>query len=127
MDLPTGSLILVVDDDPMLQGLITRILNVDHYTTITAGSAEEALARLDDQLPALIVLDIMLPSMSGLELCQQLRQNPRTAALPILMLTALGNSEDRLAGFAAGANDYMTKPFQPDELLQRVRGLLRRQ
>ncbi len=115
--------ILVVDDDTRLRELLRRYL-VDHgYLVTSAASAEEARARLQSFHVDLVVLDIMLPGENGLDLTRSLR---RMQATPILLLTARGEPNDRIAGLEAGADDYLAKPFEPRELLLRVAAILRR-
>ena len=119
-------LILVVDDDPSFLDLLQLNLEQAGYDVRTALEGMQAQALALQIQPDLIVLDVMLPNVDGLTLCQLLRQDDRTSHLPILMLTALGKSEDVVAGFNAGADDYLRKPFEREELLARVRALLRR-
>ena len=120
------SRVLVVEDDRDIAELITRYLQKAGHTTehITSGSA--AVARVHQAVPDLIVLDVMLPGMDGLMVCQALRGDPATAAIPIIMLTARGEESDRITGLELGADDYVTKPFSPRELTARVAALLRR-
>jgi two-component system phosphate regulon response regulator OmpR len=118
------ALILVVDDDARLRDLLSRYLVENGFRVSTADSAAEARDRLRVLQPDLVVLDVMMPGESGLELTESHRRdNPET---PILLLTAAGGPEDRIAGFEAGADDYLPKPFDPRELLLRIRALLRR-
>ena len=119
-------LILVVDDDPSFLGLLQLNLEQAGYDVRAATEGMQAQALVLQIQPDLIVLDVMLPNVDGLTLCQRLRQDSRTSHLPILILTALGKSEDVVAGFNAGADDYLRKPFDREELLARVRALLRR-
>ena len=115
--------ILVVDDDPNILKVIQRGLGFEGFRVQLAGSGEEALAVARDSDPDLIVLDLMLPGLDGLEVCRRLRRGLNT---PILMLTARDQVRDKVAGLEAGADDYLAKPFEFDELLARVRALLRR-
>ena len=115
--------ILVVDDDDRLRALLGRYLRDHGYHVSTASSAAEARAALDGMAFDLIVLDVMMPGESGIELTRGLR---RLATVPILLLTAMGEPEDRIAGLESGADDYLTKPFEPRELLLRVATILRR-
>ena len=115
--------ILVVDDDPEILNLLKRGLAYAGYTIDTAGDGSEALAKAMEREPDLVVLDIMMPELDGIEVCKRLRQ---ASDLPILMLTAKGTVADRIAGLDSGADDYLVKPFSLDELLARVRALLRR-
>ncbi|TAK27055.1 MAG: response regulator transcription factor [Chloroflexota bacterium] len=116
--------ILVVDDDPKMLSLMKRGLSYAGYEADLAADGEEALAIARDHPPALVVLDVMLPGLDGLEVCRRLRAGD--PELPILMLTAKGRVPDRVAGLDAGADDYLVKPFAFDELLARIRALLRR-
>jgi two-component system, OmpR family, response regulator MprA len=116
--------ILVVDDDPRITELLRRILAYEGYSVTIAASGDEALTRTLERPPDLIVLDIMLPGLNGLEVTQRLRV--ASDSVPILMLTARDSVADRVAGFEVGADDYLVKPFAPEELLARVKALLRR-
>ncbi len=118
--------ILVVDDNLMTLDLVSRSLTRAGYEVTTAENGTQALAIVDEIQPELIILDVMMPEMDGYEVCRQLRERNTTTRLPILMLTALDSLEEKIRGFEAGADDYMTKPFQPAELQARVQVLLRR-
>lgn len=118
--------ILVVDDDQIIIQITARVLTAAGYEVFKAASGAEALQRIDEIRPDLIVLDVMMPEMDGYEVCRRLRQTAATARLPIMMLTAQESVEEKVRGFEAGADDYMTKPFQPPELQARVKVLLRR-
>jgi len=115
--------ILVVDDEPIVRDVVVRYLQREGFRTLEAGSGDEAQRLLEAELPALIVLDVMLPGIDGLELCRTIRSR---SDLPIVMLTARGEETDRIVGLELGADDYLTKPFSPRELAVRVRNLLRR-
>jgi two-component system response regulator MprA len=115
--------ILVVDDDPEILGFLKRGLSYDGYEVDTAKDGSEALAKARDAEPALVVLDVMMPGIDGIEVSKRLRQ---ASGVPILMLTAKGTVADRVAGLDSGADDYLVKPFAFDELLARIRALLRR-
>jgi DNA-binding response OmpR family regulator len=115
--------ILVVDDEPIVRDVVVRYLKRDGFRTLEAASGDEAQRLLERELPALIVLDVMLPGIDGLELCRSIRSR---SDLPIVMLTARGEETDRIVGLELGADDYLTKPFSPRELAVRVRNLLRR-
>ena len=121
-----ASRVLIVEDERDIRDLVVHHLERDGYQVSTAGSGEEALLRVGKSPPDLVLLDLMLPAMSGLEVCRRLRQEPATATLPILMLTAKADEVDRVVGLELGADDYVVKPFSPKELLARVRALLRR-
>jgi two-component system phosphate regulon response regulator PhoB len=118
--------ILVVEDEPPLQKLLAYNLEVSGFTVLQAFDGEEALILIDERLPDLVLLDWMLPQLSGLEVCRRLRRRPDTAHLPIIMLTARGEEPDRLRGLDTGADDFIAKPFSPAELIARVRAVLRR-
>jgi two-component system KDP operon response regulator KdpE len=116
-------LILVVDDEPALVRLIRAELQSEGYAVITAGRGEEALTRLEDDHPDLVILDLMLPGIDGFETLRRIRQQSR---LPVIMLTARAGDADKLKGLHGGADDYLTKPFNPEELTARVAAVLRR-
>lgn len=118
--------ILVVDDDVAIVKLLQLILSNLGYEVIPAGNAEDAYTKAVSQTPALAILDVILPGKDGYGLCRQLRQNQATRTMPILMLTSRGDAADKIAGFEAGANDYLVKPFDPKELGYRVNNLLAR-
>lgn len=115
--------ILLVDDDPAVLSGLRRALALEEYEVITAPDGESALQLAQDQTPDLVVLDVMLPGLDGFTVCQRLRSR---ASLPVLMLTARDTVPDRVAGLDSGADDYLVKPFAIDELLARVRALIRR-
>jgi len=116
-------LILVVDDDPEIVSFLKRGLTYEGYTVDTASDGAEALAKVREREPDLVVLDIMMPGIDGIEVSRRLRQG---GEVPIIMLTAKGTITDRVAGLDSGADDYLVKPFSFDELLARIRALLRR-
>ena len=118
--------ILVVDDEPDALELIQYNLKAGGYDVVTAADGEEALKKARATNPALVILDVMLPEVDGLEVCKRLRREPATAAVPIIMLTAKAGEIDRVLGLELGADDYVTKPFSPRELVLRVKALLRR-
>jgi DNA-binding response OmpR family regulator len=115
--------VLVVDDDETVRDVVRRYLERDGHEVVVAGDGETALQLVAKQLPDLIVLDLMLPGIDGLEVCRRLRQRH---SVPVVMLTALGEEEDRVVGLQLGADDYVTKPFSPRELALRVGSVLRR-
>jgi two-component system, OmpR family, response regulator ResD len=115
--------ILVVDDEPIVRDVIVRYLNRDGYTTLEAGDGEDARRLIETGNPSLVVLDVMLPGVDGLELCRWIRNR---SDLPVIMLTARGEETDRIVGLELGADDYVTKPFSPRELAARVKTVLRR-
>jgi len=121
-----GQKILVVEDEPDIRKLVNYNLAQEHYKVIEAEDGEQALKAIQRDKPHLVVLDLMLPGLSGIELCKILRERADTAKLPILMLTAKAGEADRVVGLEMGADDYLTKPFSPRELVARVRAILRR-
>jgi DNA-binding response OmpR family regulator len=118
--------VLVVEDDRDIAELVARYLEKAGFTVETLSSGRDALAAIAQRPPDLLVLDLMLPHVDGLEICRAARSNARTAAMPIIVLTARAEESDRIAGLEIGADDYMGKPFSPNELVARVRALLRR-
>ena len=122
----TLTTVLVVEDDPAIHELISFTLAQEGLGVVPAKSAEEALARINDILPDIALIDWMLPGMSGMALAQRLRAEPRTRSLPIIMLTARAAEADRVAGLEQGADDYIVKPFNQRELIARIRAVLRR-
>ena len=118
--------ILVVEDEPAIQELLAFNLQQAGHHALSAASAEQAYALLRDTLPDLILLDWMLPGISGIELARRLKADNHTKAIPIIMLTARGEEQDKIAGFDTGADDYITKPFSPRELVARIKAVLRR-
>ena len=119
------SKILVVDDEPDALQLVEFNLKAAGYEVVTATDGAEALQAARAVAPNLIVLDLMLPEVDGLEVCKILRRDQRTSAIPIIMLTAKAGEMDRVLGFELGADDYLTKPFSPRELVLRIKRLLR--
>ena len=115
--------IVVIDDEPSVQEVVRGYLEKDGYLVYVAGSGRDGLALAERAQPGLIVLDLMLPDVSGEEICRQIRSR---SDVPILMLTAKASEDERVAGLALGADDYLTKPFSPRELVARVRAVLRR-
>jgi DNA-binding response OmpR family regulator len=118
--------ILVVDDEPEAVELIEFNLKQAGFGSISAGDGAEALKKARSLEPALIVLDLMMPEMDGLEVCRILRRDPATASIPIIMLTAKAAEMDRIVGLELGADDYLTKPFSPRELVLRIKRILQR-
>lgn len=118
--------ILVVDDDPNALRLMSLTLETEGFEVITAANGPDALARAAEEAPDLIILDIMMPTMDGYEVCRRLRADPLTSHIPIVMLTARTQVVDKVAGFEAGADDYITKPAEPAEVVARTRAILRR-
>ncbi|WGF88856.1 phosphate regulon transcriptional regulator PhoB [Marinivivus vitaminiproducens] len=122
----SGPLVLVVEDEPALAQLLAYNLEAAGFASQVASDGDEALDAIDDRVPDLVLLDWMLPGISGIEICRRLRRRPDTANLPIIMLTARGEEPDRLRGLETGADDYIVKPFSTAEVVARVRSVLRR-
>ncbi len=122
----SGEWILVVDDEEDILELVTYNLDQEGYKVISVTSGEEALKQTRTRVPDLIILDLMLPGVDGLDVCRQLKNDSRTAHIPIVMLTAKGEESDIVIGLELGADDYITKPFSPKVLLARVKAVLRR-
>ncbi len=120
------SKILVVEDDRSLAGVLEYNLNNSGYEAICAYDGQDGLNQARLKLPDLIVLDVMIPVMDGLEVCRRLRATPETREIPIVMLTAKSEETDQLVGFSVGADDYVVKPFSVKILLERIKSLLRR-
>jgi two-component system phosphate regulon response regulator PhoB len=123
---PNGERVLVVDDEPDIVALVAYHLAKAGYRVATASSGPDALESVRRERPAIIVLDLMLPAMSGYEVLEQLRANEATRDVAVLMLTARREEADRIQGLSLGADDYLTKPFSPQELVLRVGAILRR-
>ena len=122
--MPTN--ILIVEDEEPLTLLLRYNLESEGYAVESVGRGDEAETRLRESVPDLVILDWMLPGLSGIELCRRLRARPETERMPVLMLTARGEESERVRGLATGADDYVVKPFSVPELIARVRALLRR-
>jgi len=120
------SKILVVDDEPEAVELLEFNLKQAGFDVVTAADGAEALKKARSALPGLILLDLMLPEVDGLEVCKMLRRDPATAAIPIVMVTAKAAEIDRILGLELGADDYVTKPFSPRELILRIKNVLQR-
>jgi DNA-binding response OmpR family regulator len=118
--------VLIVEDDRDIADLVARYLRRAGYSTETLASGADAVSAIRERPPDLLVLDLMLPQVDGLEICRIVRGNARTASIPIIMLTARGEEAERIVGLELGADDYIAKPFSPNELVARVRALLRR-
>ncbi len=118
--------VLVVDDDPDVRSLVELKLRLEGLEVVTAASGEEALAQLSVQTVDLVVLDLMMPGIDGIEVCRRIRDTAEIAHLPVIMLTARAQEKDVERGLTVGATDYVVKPFSPRELMVRVRGALRR-
>jgi DNA-binding response OmpR family regulator len=118
--------VLVIDDDSATLRLVGYVFHRGGYEVHVAANGAEGLAKAGQVRPDLVILDVMMPDMSGLEVCQHLRSQAATAHLPIIMLSARGEVNDKLSGFQAGADDYVPKPVDPQELVARARALLQR-
>lgn len=118
--------IMVVDDEPDLTRLVAHHLQRDGFEAVCVSNGAEALRQIAGQTISLLILDLMMPGESGLDVCKKIRNKPETATLPIIMLTAKDEESERVIGLELGADDYMTKPFSPRELIARVKSLLRR-
>jgi len=118
--------VLVMEDEDALATLLQYNLEKEGYRVVVAGDGEEGLVQIDERLPDLVLLDWMLPKVSGIEVCRRIRGRPETRNLPIIMLTARGEETDRVRGLDTGADDYLTKPFSMTELIARIRAVLRR-
>jgi DNA-binding NarL/FixJ family response regulator len=118
--------LLVVDDEPNLLRAVAACLKAEDYEVSTARSGHEALVQLAESVPDLIISDIRMPGMDGYKLARQLRGSPRTALVPIVFLTAKDETADRIEGFRSGIDAYLTKPFEPDELIAVVNAILQR-
>jgi len=117
--------ILVVDDTPQNVKLLADLLTAKGYAVVTASSGVQALEKVPNETPDLVLLDVVMPEMSGYEVCRKIRTNPATATLPVVMVTALDPAQERVKGIDAGADDFLSKPINQQELLARVRSLLR--
>lgn len=122
----TTPFILVIEDEDALATLLQYNLEKEGYAVAVAPDGEEGLTQVDERLPDLVVLDWMLPKVSGIEVCRRLRSRAETRNVPIIMLTARGEESDRIRGLDTGADDYLTKPFSVPELIARIRAVLRR-
>lgn len=120
------AVILVVDDEEPIQELLKFNLEKEGYTVLVADDGPAALKIIEEKRPDLVILDVMLPGMDGLEVCNQLRQNSKVRDIPVIMLTAKVEEIDKVLGLELGADDYLTKPFSPRELLARIHARLRR-
>lgn len=115
--------VLVVDDDPEICNLIEMFLIKERFNVVKAYDGEEAISKLKSEAPSLVILDIMLPKMDGYDVCREIK---KISTVPIIMLTAKGETFDKVLGLRLGADDYIVKPFEPDELIARIRAVLRR-
>ncbi|MFB0993192.1 MAG: response regulator, partial [Rhodospirillales bacterium] len=118
--------ILIVEDDPSLSELLAYNFDSAGFKASIVSEGDEALPTILDELPDLVILDWMLPNLSGIEICRQIRQHPDIKKTPIIMLTAKGEEAERIRGLETGADDYVIKPFSPSELIARIKAVLRR-
>src|SRR5918992_2263397 len=118
--------ILVAEDDPDIGNLLDHYLKKAGFIATVVPNGRDVMPQIKRDAPDLVVLDIMLPGLDGLEVCRAIRADPNSAAIPIIMLTAKAEESDRIVGLELGADDYITKPFSPNEVVARVRALLRR-
>ncbi|HSR71999.1 MAG TPA: response regulator, partial [Kiloniellales bacterium] len=126
MTAAAGPKVLIVEDEAALVTLLRYNLEREGFQVVEAADGEEAILRIEEEAPDIVILDWMLPLLSGIEVCRRIRRRPETRSLPIVMLTARGEETDKLRGLDCGADDYVTKPFSPAELIARLRALLRR-
>jgi len=119
-------LVLIVEDEPAQVEVLRYNLEKKGYRTAVADAGEEALLLAEEEEPDLVILDWMLPDISGIEICRRLKTQQKTRALPVIMLTARGEEEDRVRGLESGADDYVVKPYSPNEMIARVQAVLRR-
>jgi two-component system alkaline phosphatase synthesis response regulator PhoP len=122
----SGEKVLVVDDEENIRELVRYNLSREGYQVTTVGSGEEALQQAGSKVPDLVILDLMLPGMNGLDVCRHLKSDSKTAHIPIVMLTVKGDESDIVIGLELGADDYITKPFSPKVLVARLKAVLRR-
>lgn len=116
--------IMIVDDDKLVTDLLEKLLSVEGFETVSVNDSSKAVALAKVQPPDLFLLDLMMPQPDGFRLCRLLREEPYFALTPIIIVTALDDGDSRAVAFGAGANDYITKPFHPDELTERIRNAL---
>ncbi len=126
MNAKSRARILIVEDDPALIELLKYNLQAEGFETAVVEDGDDAMPALDDEQPDLVILDWMLPNTSGIELCRQIRQNPASKDIPVIMLTARTEETDRIRGLKTGADDYIVKPFSPKELHARIDAVMRR-
>jgi two-component system alkaline phosphatase synthesis response regulator PhoP len=116
--------ILVVDDEVYILHILDFILGAESYDVVTATNGEQALQKVREEKPDLVILDIMMPKLDGYETCRMIKNDPATKGIPVILLTAKGREVDQKLGREVGANDYMTKPFSPSKLIERVQAIL---
>jgi two-component system alkaline phosphatase synthesis response regulator PhoP len=118
--------VLVVDDEEYIQHILNFSFSAEGYEVMTAGDGEEAIKKAKSTKPDVIVLDIMMPKMDGYAACKQIKSDPVTKSIPVILLTAKGRDVDRKLGTEAGADDYVVKPFSPGRLIERVEGIMKK-
>ena len=116
--------ILVVDDEVYILHILDFILGAESYDVVTASNGEQALQKVREEKPDLVILDIMMPKLDGYETCRMIKKDPATKSIPVILLTAKGREVDQKLGREVGADDYMTKPFSPSKLIERVQAIL---
>jgi len=116
--------VLVVDDEVYILHILDFILGAENYDVVTATNGEQALQKVREEKPDLVILDIMMPKLDGYETCRMIKSDPATKHIPVILLTAKGREIDQRLGREVGANDYMTKPFSPNKLIERVQAIL---
>jgi len=121
----TMTKIMIVDDDNLVTQLLEKLLKIDGYETTAVNDSSKAIEIATSVRPDLFLLDLMMPQPDGFKLCRMLRQTSEFSLTPIIIITALDDSDSRAVAFGAGANDYITKPFHPDELAERIKDLLK--
>jgi two-component system phosphate regulon response regulator PhoB len=124
--MPVQPYVLVMEDEDALATLLSYNLEKEGYRVVVAADGEEGMLQIEERLPDLVLLDWMLPKLSGIEVCRRIRGKSETRNMPIIMLTARGEESDRIRGLDTGADDYLTKPFSMVELIARIRAVLRR-
>ncbi len=115
--------VLIIDDDPLIIDVLSTILDLEDLRVTVANDGESGLAAVASERPDVVVCDVMMPRLTGLEVCRRIKDDPSLARIPVILLTARDRSEDRAAGLAAGCDDYLTKPFSPLDLIDRIGGL----
>lgn len=113
-----GSRVLVVDDDPAIRRILSQTLELEDYEVSGAADGEEALGMISEEIPDVVILDVMMPKMHGFDVLREIRQNPETSDLPVILLTAKSSAEDMWEGWREGVDYYMTKPFDVEELIR---------
>lgn len=118
--------VLVVDDEEYIQHILNFSFVAEGYDVVTASDGEEGVSKAKDEKPDVIVMDIMMPKMDGYEACKQIKTDPQTKDIPVILLTAKGRDADRKLGTEVGADDYVVKPFSPGRLIERVEGIMKK-